>query len=356
MYLLTWLIVIVLALWAFERFYLRGGAVRTFPAPADPQAVRSFKRPGGPGPEHEEVEKAVRELTRRIAEHKSARNLPAARAVMDELTMGRRYVSRFIPAEVNGRPAEWVLAPGAAPHRRMLYIHGGGFIMGSPKSHRTITSKFSEVSSCAVLAVDYRLMPEHSHMDGLKDCRDAYRWILDNGPDGPHKAETIFVGGDSAGGNFCLSLVAWLRDKGMRLPDAVVALSPLTDLTVSGATIRSNEASDTMLKKVIGPLNRLPRFAQVWLMFLVHRMRPAGAVASPLFGDLSGLPPTLVQASEAEMLYDDARRYVFKARASGSPAILQTWADVVHVWQIFDPLLPQAREAWREIGKFLEAH
>jgi len=151
-----------------------------------------------------------------------------------------------------------------------------------------------------------------------------------------------------------LSLVAWIRDIGWRAPEAVLALSPLTDLTFSGASIRSNEATDVMLKPIMRALNKLPQFIKSWWVVWVHRMRPGNPVASPLLGDLAGLPPTLVQASEAEMLLDDARRYAYKAVASGSPVKLQTWADVVHVWQIFDPQLPQANEAWLEIGQFFE--
>ncbi len=136
------------------------------------------------------------------------------------------YQAKFIPANAGGVPAEWVIAPGADSDRRVLYIHGGGFVTGSPQSHRTITSKFSEVSGCAVLAIDYRLMPEHHHSDCVEDCRTAYRWILGNGPDGAGEIRQLFIGGDSAGGNLCLSLIAWIRDKKLRAPEAAVALSP----------------------------------------------------------------------------------------------------------------------------------
>jgi acetyl esterase/lipase len=226
--------------------------------------------------------------------------------------------------------------------------------MGSPKSHRTITSKFSEVSGCAVLAIDYRLMPEHHHSDCVEDCRTAYRWILKNGPDGPGEIRQLFIGGDSAGGNLALSLIAWIRDNKLRAPEAVVALSPLTDVTFSGASLGENLATDIMLKPFMKALVKLPQFVKSWYVFWTYKLRPCNPLASPLLGDLSNLPPTLVQASEAEMLLDDARRYVFKACASGSPAKLQTWSDMVHIWQIFDPQLPQAREAWVEIAEFLK--
>jgi acetyl esterase/lipase len=179
---------------------------------------------------------------------------------------------------------------------------------------------------------------------------------LDNGPQSESPAEQIFVAGDSAGGNLALSLVAWLRDQKMRQPDAVVAFSPLTDATLSGASVRENENSDIMLKSLIAPLNRIPDAVRIWVLAIVNRTNPANPAVSPLFGNLADLPPILLQASESEMLLDDSRRYFCKANAAGSPVKLQTWADVMHVWQLFDPELPQARQAWQEIEKFIRQH
>jgi len=354
MYLLIGLVLFLLIIWAFERFYLRGSRPGEYPKPTTPGTLTTFTSPQGPGMQHEAVVKTVRELTRQISFGMHGNGPQAAREVINSMSDGRDYISEFIPVDAGGVPAEWVIAPGASHSRRLLYIHGGGFIMGSPKSHRTITSKFAEITGCAVLAIDYRLLPEHKHMDCVEDCRTAYQWILENGPDGPGDIRQLFIGGDSAGGNLTLSLIAWIRDNGLRAPEAVVALSPLTDTTFSGASIRTNEDSDVMLKPVMKALNRLPQFMKSWWVVWAHRVRPGGSVASPLLGNLSNLPPTLVQASETEMLLDDARRYVYKAHAAGSPVKLQTWQGMVHVWQIFDPHLPQAAEAWVEIGRFLE--
>ena len=353
MYLLTWLILIILASWAFERFYLRGKAVKDYPPPANPDSLKTFTRAAGPGPEHRQVIKGVRELTMQMSLGIRFNNLQKARLIVDSMSDDHDYAATFTAVDVNGVSAEWVLAPAADSTRRVLYIHGGGFVLGSPKSHRTITSQFSEVSGCAVLAIDYRLMPENTHMDSIEDCRTAYRWILENGPGGKEDIRQLFISGDSAGGNLALALVAWVRDTGQRRPEAVVALSPLTDMTFSGVSVRRNESTDVMLKPIMSPLNKLPQFSKSWWVVWTHKMRPANPLASPLLGDLSDLPPTLIQASEAEMLLDDARRYVYKACASGSAVKLQTWTDMVHVWQIFYPQLPQAAEAMMEIGKFL---
>ena len=354
MYLLTGLLLLVLAIWAFEYFYLRGGRSGQYPHPTDPDSVQTFINPDGPGPELRAVHRTLRSINTKISSDGRKQNLSGARKAIDAMTDGRDYPSEFLPVDADGIPAEWVLAPGADANRRVLYIHGGGFVIGSPKSHRTITSRFSEVSGCAVLAIDYRLLPEHKHKKATTDCRNAYHWILKNSPEGPADIQQLFISGDSAGGNLTLSLVAWLRDSGLRLPEAVVALSPLTDVTFSGDSIRSNASSDIMLGPILRYLNHIPQFIKSWSVLQLYQTRPSNPVLSPLLGDLSGLPPTLVQVSEAEMLLDDARRYVYKAVAAGSPVKLQTWPDMVHVWQFFYPELPQAGEAWQEIRKFLD--
>ena len=143
----------------------------------------------------------------------------------------KRAVSSFTPVDADAVPAEWVVAPGvdADNNRRLMYIHGGAFFAGSPKSHRVITSKLSEVTNSSVLAIDYRLMPEFSRRDCVEDCATAYQWMLGNGSQGPGQADNILVAGDSAGGNLTLVLMALLRDTGGRAANAAVCLSPVTD-------------------------------------------------------------------------------------------------------------------------------
>ena len=356
MNLLGWILFLVFLGWVFERFYLRGIRPRHYPAPDDPDVQQHFSRPEGPGPEHQQVVKAVRALSAGIAGSLRNSNIGAMRKAFDSISAGREYESEFTRCDAGGVTAEWVMAPGASTTRRVLYIHGGGFVAGSPKSHRTITSQFSKVSGCAVLSIDYRMMPENGIFDCIEDCHNAYRWILENGPDGPAPIQQLYIGGDSAGGNLTLSTLAWIRDNRLRAPEAAVVMSPLTDVTFSGDSVRKNLATDVMLKPLVKPLVALPAFARSWWVLWTYRVRPSNPLVSPVLGDLSSLPPTLVQASEAEILLDDARRYVYKACASGSQAQLQTWSDMVHIWQIFYPELPQADEAWQEIGKFLARH
>jgi len=201
--------------------------------------------------------------------------------------------------------------------------------------------------------VDYRLMPEHRYRDGLRDCQSAYQWLLANGPDGPAPAQFMAVAGDSAGGNHSLSLIAWVKEQDLQQPDAAVALSPATDLTFTAPSLRNNLGTDALLGPAFKPLTRFPLPLLWWGTFLFFRMSPSNPLLSPLRADLSGLPPTLIHVSDTEMLVDDARRYTRKARAAGSPVELRIWPGMFHVWHIFTPQLPEADDALKDIGDFL---
>jgi monoterpene epsilon-lactone hydrolase len=199
-------------------------------------------------------------------------------------------------------------------------------------------------------------MPEHPRMAGIEDCRTAYDWLLGNGPQGRGEATVALVAGDSAGGNLTLSLLAWLRDSGRRLPNAAVALSPVTDARMRSPSIKGNLDTDILLKPVAKGLGKIPRPLLVAGKWLFTGRSPKDPLVSPVHGDLSGLPPILVQVSDTEMLRDEGRRYVNKAAASGTNAVLQRWRHVPHVWQIFYPDLPQAAEAFDEIEVFFERY
>ena len=341
--------------WLLARWFGKGEDLTAFDHPPDPAASEVFGSPGGPSPEHRQAEEEIRSAGGKVRGMSRGQMLRFMRDFMEQVPAGRSFDCEFRPVIADGVAGEWVLAPGADPARRVLYIHGGAFIAGSPNSHRTITSRFSAVARAAVFAVDYRLMPEHRRRDGIEDCQAAYRWILEHGPDGPDRPRWLYLGGDSAGGNLSLMLTAWARDEGLRMPDGVVALSPLTDSSYSGPSIPGNVTTDTMLGPLFGALLRVPRPVLAWIFFLQNRFRPVDPLVSPLFGDLSRLPPTLLQVSASEMLLDDARRYVNKARAAGSPARLQVWPGLLHVWQILNPEVPEAVEAFEKIGDFIRA-
>lgn len=305
-----------------------------------------------PSAAHGALEEEVR------ATQDAARALrPAARIAQWRTEMdarGTRWPSdaRIEPVTLGGLTAEWVVAPEASPERRLLYIHGGAYMTGSAVSHRPITTRLSKAAGAAVLAINQRLMPEHHRFDGLQDCRDAYRWMASHGPDGHRGAPDVFlVAGDSSGGNLALSTVAWARDTRERPADAVIVLSPQTDLTLSSPSLAENAASDAMQGASFGPIARAPWFMRLCASAAMHRVSPFNPVVSPLLGRLHDLPPTLVQASAHEMFRDDAVRYVHKARAHGSAATLQLWPRCMHVWHAFD--IPEAQAAYDAIRAFL---
>ncbi len=188
----------------------------------------------------------------------------------------------------------------------------------------------------------------------IEDCRNAYRWILEQGPNGPEPVEFLVIAGDSAGGSNALGLLAWARDQRLRQADAGIAICPSTDLTLTAPSLRTNLATDPMLGPTFGSLAHVPKPVLWWVTLLNARVTPANPIASPLHGDLANLPPILVQASDAEMLFEGPRRYVAKAQAAGSPVELQTWPHMVHVWHFFTPELPEAEEAYDKIAEFLE--
>ncbi|KKN32912.1 hypothetical protein LCGC14_0808920, partial [marine sediment metagenome] len=235
----------------------------------------------------------------------------------------------------------------------ILYIHGGSWFAGSPKSHRAITDRLSRLTHACVFAIDYRLMPENRYLDGIIDCQQAYHWILDNGPDGQASVEFMVIAGDSAGGSHTLGLIAWIRDQGLQPPNAAIALSPSTELMLTSLGKRPNLKTDAMLGPMIQKMARIPLPLLWWGTVLGFRVLPTSPIASPLRGNLHNLPPTLIHASESELLLENAQRYVAKAQAAGSPVELRTWPDMVHVWHLFTPLLPEAEEAFEHIGEFL---
>ncbi len=344
-----WIVIgLVVVVWAVARFHLRGDDLSAFDRPTGERFARDT-----PGAEIAAVVQSLGKVPLLLQGVPMRQRNAVLRKYMDEIFADRVFDASFTAVDAGGVPGEWVLAPGADPARRTLYIHGGAFMMGSPRSHRTLTSQFSLLTGGAVLAIDYRLMPEHRRSAGIEDCRSAYRWILEHGPTGAAPAQTVFVAGDSAGGNLTLSLIQWVRDQRLRAPDAAVALSPLTDATLAGPSLRTHVDSDPMLGPLFGPMARIPNTLLLWIGWIQTRINPRDPVISPLRGDLAGLPPVLLQASEAEMLFDDSQRYANRAQAAGSQVRLQRWTHMVHVWQIFNPELPEAREALAEIGKFL---
>ncbi|MEM8772906.1 MAG: alpha/beta hydrolase [Pseudomonadota bacterium] len=341
---------------AVTRFHLRGEDLSQY----DAEKYQPDFHPD----QNSDGAKAVRDYLRENfikpaqAEGSAAEKLAAKRRRFDSVGLTRDFDCDFQDAiaETDGVTVsgEWTLPKDCSLSRRILYIHGGANTVGSAVSHRPLTTNLANRTGCAVFAPNYRLMPENKRIDGVTDCRAAYEWILKNGPDGDRDAQSIAVGGDSAGGNLTLSLINWIRDENKRAPDAVFAISPATDTTCTSPSLKGNFETDLMLKPLAAPLLKIPNAVLLWALWRTNKLSPANPIVSPIFADLSNLPPTLVHVSAAEMLYDDARRYVAKRNASGSPAKIQIWDHMAHVWHIFDRMLPEANHALDEIAGFLK--
>ena len=278
----------------------------------------------------------------------------ATRQRLDEAGLAAKISASIINPINPAVPGEWVVAPGADPDKRMLYIHGGGFTAGSPRSHRAITNRMSEALGGAVFAVDYRLIPENPRLACVKDVRNAYLWMIENGPQGKAQAKQLYIAGDSAGGNLTLGLLPWIRLWSHPKPLAAVAISPITDSTMQSPSIKANLKTDAMLQGIFGFASKMPKPAFKLLGLAMNRTSALDPRISPINYPLHDLPPVLVHASTAECLEDDARRWVNKAQAANSPACLQLWANMVHVWHAFISLnMPESIEAFNEIEKFL---
>ncbi len=338
--------------WGISRFYLSGPSLSQYDQTLN--VPQNHERRASPA--HSDVIEQLQALSKGFGASGGGSRLSRMRAAMDSI--GERADLEDITLTAVNNPnvkGEWVVAANSDPNKRLLYIHGGAFMLGSPLSHRTITTKYARLLGVSVFAVDYRMLPEHSRLDCLADCQAAYRYIVDNGPEQVGAATQFLVSGDSAGGNLALVVTAWARDNQLRMADAVIAIAPATDNTFGSPTMRTNAATDPLLGPTLGKLVKLPRAMLLFFSWFSTRLHPTDTRISPIHGDLQGLPPMLIQASEAEMLLGDARRYANKANTQGSTVKLETWNHMVHVWHVFEPDLPEAKQAFEHIAKFVDS-
>jgi len=351
---LLFVVAAVAVIWIATRVFLRGPDLSEFDEPR----IATVAGRSEASPENAAVILGLKAMANEVQAGPRRDQMTALRRIMDQGLLGAPVTAdqlnvRIDAVDAGGVAAEWVLAPGADPSRRLLYLHGGGFFVGSPRSARMLTAALSRSCGVAVLAIDYRLMPENRRIDTILDSQAGYRWMLDNGPAGAGPASEVYVAGDSAGGNLALMLSAWTRDEGVRRMDAVIALSPSTDSTLANPSFRNNVASDAMLGPSLGLIAKIPATLKALLALVAGRLNPSNPIVSPLFGELGDLPPTLVHASDCEMLHDDAHRYVNRARSQGSPVEMQIWPGMVHVFQMLGHMLPEANEAMDEIARFV---
>lgn len=234
---------------------------------------------------------------------------------------------------------EW-LRPKAGAGRTVLYLHGGGYVFGSPRTHRTLTYPLALAANANVFSARYRLAPEHTCPAAIDDALAAWDWLM---AQGASPAKTV-ISGDSAGGGLALATLLALKERGRASPAGAVLFSPWTDLSGSGESIALNARSDAMFQRqtIVGGAHKY-----------YGDLDPTDPRVSPLYGDLKDLPPLLVFASASEMLFNDATRLVDRAREAGVPVRFEPRQGLVHVWPLFHPLMPEAKEALDIAGVFI---
>lgn len=305
-----------------------------------------------PSPQLAQVTAHLRGIAQRMAQ--AGGDLVNSRSWMNDYAKvhpsTQELVAEVRRIDLAGVACEWLLAKGADPDRRLLYIHGGGWTAGDLDSHRPLSARISQAAGAAVLAVHYRLAPEHPFPAGLDDCVHALRWLRANGPNGAAPARSLFVAGDSAGGNLTFATLLACKERGFALPNGAIPISAATDFSASGDSFRTRAAVDPVIPSNPEAIRTLgPVYTQ-------GRADPLSPLCSPLNGDLRGLPPLLIQVGDAEVLLDDSARIAAKAKAAGVDATLRVYPEMPHVWHLFAPFLPEASAAIEEIGAFVRKH
>jgi len=241
---------------------------------------------------------------------------------------------------VAGRAAEWIKAPGSQSGRAILYLHGGGYVMGSPNTHRSLAGEISRAAQAAVLLIDYRLGPEHPFPAAVEDGVASYRWLLEQGF-APH---SLAIAGDSAGGGLVVATLVSARNQGLPMPAAAVPISPWSDMTCSNESYKTRAEADPLVGSGgIGDMARL----------YLQGADPKDPLASPNFASLRSLPPLLIHVGKDEVLLDDSIKLDQKAKADGVNSTLEIWEDMIHVWHAFHPMLPEGKQAITRVGEFL---
>jgi acetyl esterase/lipase len=266
------------------------------------------------------------------------------RVAMDRLTeaLPPPADTKFEAVVAGGVPAEWTTAEGADPKHAVVYLHGGGYTIGSITSHRPLVARLAHAASAKVLNGEYRLGPEHPYPAAVEDAVAAYRYVLASG----FSPECIAIAGDSAGGGLTAACLLALRDAGDPLPATGVCISPWLDLAFTGGSWQTKAEADPLVTR-----DSLQLMADAYLA----GADPRSPTASPLFADLAGLPPLLLQVGSAEVLLDDSVAFAERGRAAGIEIELEVWDEMIHVWHAFADLLPEAREAIDRVAEHLAA-
>jgi len=250
----------------------------------------------------------------------------------------------YDPVDDNGVKGRWLIADGVAPVRTLYYLHGGGYVWGSPDTHSDLAMRLSRAMQARVFLLDYRLAPEHPCPAAIEDAVAGWHWLLKQEAVDP--ASTV-IAGDSAGGGLSLATLVALRDAGAPLPAAGCLIAPWADLTGAAPSIDANDPHDPILSA-----EGVRTIASAY-----HGELSAGdPKPSPLFAPFDGLPPLLIQVGSREILHDDSMRLAEKVRAAGGTARLDVWPKMPHVWHMIAFLLPEARKAIADMAAFAKSH
>ena len=279
-------------------------------------------------------------------------NSPEEEPSIEEMRANLEALSLFFPlaeditcepVHVGEIPGEWVVAPGERDNRVVLYLHGGGYVMGSINTHREMVSHISREAKARVLIINYRLAPEHPFPAAVEDSTAAFRWLLKEGV----SPGRIVVAGDSAGGGLTVATLVALRDRGDPLPAAAVCLSPWVDMEATGQSMTTKAEEDPIVQR-----EAIMRMGEAYL----GGADPREPLAAPLYANLTGLPPMLIQVGTSEILFDDATRLAERAKEAGVDVTLEPWEGMIHVWQLFASMVPESKKAVKGIGNFILKH
>jgi len=249
---------------------------------------------------------------------------------------------KYEAVDAGGVPAEWVTTPESVQERVIYYLHGGGYKIGSINTHRELVSRLSRAAKARALAIDYRLAPENPFPAAVEDSVIGYRWLLSTGVN----PARVVIAGESAGGGLTVATLVVLRDAGEPLPAAGVCISPWVDMEAIGESMTTKAEVDPMVER-----EDLVDTAKAYL----GDADPRTPLAAPIYADLKGLPPLLIQVGTAEVLLDDATRLAERAKSAGVDVVLEPWEDMIHMWHFF-PMLPEAQQANERIGEFVRKH
>src|SRR5438876_1262571 len=246
--------------------------------------------------------------------------------------------------DVSGLQGEWSIVPGSEHSRVLMFFHGGGYCSGSIVSHRRMVTEAGRAGGMRTLAVAYRLAPEHPFPAAYDDALTAWRFLRNEGI----PPARIAVGGDSAGAGLAVALIGQLRDAHEERPGCAWLVSPWTDLTMCGSTFATKDGVDPLIHK-----EYLHERANAYLPIGVDRKDPR---VSPLYADLTGFPPLLIQVGSAETLLDDATRLANVAGAADAAVTLEIWPQMIHAWPLWNEHLEAGRRALANAGAFIRAH